>query len=136
MKRVFILFALWVISGCANPSAPITSLRANFTYKSGTVAQDTLYPIFPNPYNRAAGDTTLSITFALADSGSAQLVVQNALGDQINIFSDSLLAPGYYIGSWNPLASDGTRLLNGLYFITLRNGDFIFSRLVNIQENQ
>ena len=136
MKRFFAIVLLWAIAGCANPSAPITSLRASFSHKAGTIAQDTLYPIFPNPYNRSVGDTALSISFALADSGAAQVVVQNALGDQITIFSDSLLAPGYYIGSWNPLASDGTRLLNGLYFITLRNGDFIFSRLVNIQENQ
>lgn len=114
----------------------MNSLRLNFAYKGGTVAADTLYPIYPNPFNRVAGDTTLLIRFALADSGSSQVVIQNALGDQVEIFSDSLLAPGYYSGSWNPLAMDGSRLLDGLYFITLRNGDFIFSRLVDIQENQ
>ena len=97
---------------------------------------DSLYPIFPNPYNRVAGDTALTIHFSLQDTGSAQVVIQNALGDQVEIFSDSVLPSGYYTGSWNPLASDGTHLLSGLYFVTLRNGNFIYSRLVDIQENQ
>ncbi len=108
----------------------------NFAFKGGQPASDSLYPVFPNPFNRVAGDTSIGIQFALRDSGSTQLVIQNALGDQVEIFSDSTLRSGYYNGGWNPLASDGTRLVNGLYFITLRNGDFIYSRLVDVQENQ
>gem|GEM_PF-2432340 len=122
--------------GCSAPTAPTNSLRLNFAIKQGQPANDSLYPVYPNPFNRVAGDTSVAIAFALRDSGSAQLVIQNALGDQVNIFSDSMLPAGYYNGWWNPLAPDGTRLRNGIYFITLRNGDFIFSRLVDVQENQ
>src|SRR5690242_5239130 len=98
--------------GCSAPTAPRSSVRLNFSIKQGQPANDSLYPVYPNPFNRVAGDTSLAISFALRDSGSAQLVIQNALGDQVDIFSDSTLPPGYYNGWWNPLASDGTRLMN------------------------
>ncbi|HZK76069.1 MAG TPA: hypothetical protein VFD13_04100 [Candidatus Kapabacteria bacterium] len=137
MLRSVLIAALFLsVGGCSTATAPMNSIRLNFAFKAAQPANDSLYPVFPNPFNRVAGDTSLGIQFALRDSGSAQIVIQNVLGDQIDIFSDSTLRSGYYTGWWNPLASDGTRLINGLYFITLRNGDFIFSRLVDVQENQ
>jgi hypothetical protein len=135
--RSTLIAALFLsVSGCTAATAPTSPLRLNFAFKSSQPANDSLFPVFPNPFNRITGDTSIGIQFALRDSGSAQVVIQNALGDQVDIFSDSTLPPGYYNGWWNPSASDGTRLMNGLYFITLRNGDFIFSRLVDVQENQ
>ena len=137
-KAVFAMsiVAALFIGSCSTSTAPTVPIVAHFAFKTGEPANDSLYPIFPNPFNRVAGDTALTIQFSLQDTGSAQVVVQNALGDQVEIFSDSSLPSGYYTGSWNPLASDGTHLLSGLYFITPRNGNFIYSRLVNIQENQ
>lgn len=137
MLRSTLIGALFLsVSGCSTATAPTVPLRMNFTFKSDNPANDSLYPVFPNPFNRVEGDTSVGIRFALNDSVSAQVVIQNALGDQVEIFSDSVARPGYYTGWWNPVASDGSRLVNGLYFITLRNGDFIFSRLVDVQENQ
>ncbi len=123
--------------GCATePTPQAASVRLHFAFKQAQPANDSLYPIYPNPFNRVLGDTGIAIQFTLRDSGSVALVIQNALGNQIALFSDSALAPGSYSGWWEPFATDGTTLTSGIYFITLNNGDFIDSRLVDIQENE
>lgn len=140
-RRLFVGISLCAILGfcvgCSMDSAPVpTSVHLHFTYKSAQPSNDSLYPIFPNPFNRVTGDTSLAIQFTLRDSGAVALVIQNAIGNQIAVFSDSILPPGFYAGWWSPFASDGTPLMSGIYFVTLNNGDFINSRLVDIQENQ
>ena len=131
---------LLLLVGCSNASGPAEgSLQSliNFSHKGIAPSHDSLHPLFPNPFNRAGGDTTIKIYFDLdSTSSSIHLLVQNALGDEIAGFTDSLLAPGYYSGEWNPIASNGTPLNAGLYFITLRANNFIYSRLVNIEENE
>jgi len=128
---------LVVGAGCSTDSSPTpSSVRLEFAFKSAHPSNDSLYPIFPNPFNRVTGDTSLAIQFTIRDSGSVALVIQNAIGNQIAVFSDSILPPGFYAGWWSPFATDGTPLQSGLYFVTLNNGNFINSRLVDIQENE
>ncbi len=137
MRSFVLILAVTVMAGCATEPAPVTSsVRLNFSIKNGQPSADSLYPVFPNPFNRFAGDTGFVFQFALADSGSANLVIQNALGDQIAIFSDTSLPAGYYYGSWDPLAADGSRLMTGIYFVTLHHGNYINSRLIDILENE
>ena len=135
--KVFGAILVLLLFGCTNDSVtPSASIRLNFAYKSAQPAGDSLYPIFPNPFSRASGDTNFTIRFALNDTGAVALLVQNVLGDEIAGYADSLLPAGIYSGQWNPIASDGTPLNSGLYFITLHAGNYINSRLVNIQNNE
>ena len=138
LRRLILLTIFFGLFGCSSTSAPPEgSIRLAFpSPKRIKPANDSLYPIFPNPFNRAGGDTSLVIQFDLRDSGTAILLFQNALGDEIAGYSDTTLAPGHYSGSWNPFASDGTPLNAGLYFVTLRTKNYIDSRLVNIEENE
>lgn len=136
-SALLVLLLVVVAGGCESQS-PISQNDLNFTpFKSlPDTSQDFLYPVYPNPFNRVTGDTTLFIRFSLHDTGSAIVLVQNAIGDAITEYNDTALEPGVYISHWNPLAHDGTRLNSGLYFITLHTKNYINSRLVNIQENE
>jgi len=136
MRIALFILVLVIIAGCATEPTQSGSIRLNFSFKRSAPSSDSLYPIYPNPFSRASGDTSLVLQFALRDSGSVALLVQNALGDAVASFSDLVLAPGLYSGSWNPLASDGTPVMTGIYFVTLHTNSFINSSLVNIQDNE
>ena len=139
---ILLLLALIIVGdiivgdGCSTQPAQNGSIRLHFSLKQSKPSKDSLFPISPNPFNRVAGDTSLLITFTLRDTSAANLLIQNALGDPIADFYDTLLPPGTYSGWWSPFATDGTPLMSGIYFVTLQNGGFINSRLVNLQENE
>jgi hypothetical protein len=136
VSTLSVALLLSMFSGCTNSSQPSNgSIRLSFAHKGSTPPGDSLYPIFPNPFNRTAGDTTITIRFALNDTGAVAVLIQNVIGDEIAGYTDSLLPAGIYSGQWNPIASDGTPLISGLYFITLHAGNYINSRLVNIENN-
>jgi hypothetical protein len=141
MRKALPYIALILLAGlaaCTNSVAPEeTSLRMKFAFKFGHPDRDSLLPLYPNPFSHAAGDSTIVIQFTLKDSTrDGHLLIQNVIGDEVVTYSDSVLAPGTYTGSWNPTAADGTALRSGLYFVTLRSPNYIYSRLVNIQDNE
>jgi hypothetical protein len=136
MRRIAIVFLI-AMMGCSTEPVQTGSIRLAFAYKQMQPTADSLYPVFPNPFSRVDGDTGVCIEFALSDSTyPTEVLVQNALGDPVAEFSDSTLPTGVYTGWWNPLATDGTPLMSGIYFVTLQNGAFINSRLVSVQENE
>ncbi len=137
LTRIIFATLLFTIAGCSTAPVQTGSIKLQFAYKKLQPTVDSLYPIFPNPFNRASGDTGLCIEFAIADSVyPAELLIQNALGDPVAEFSDSAVSSGVYTGWWDPIAADGTPLMSGIYFVTVQNGAFINSRLVSLQENE
>ena len=129
---------LVTLAACSSTVAPEPkSLRLSFNYKFGHPENDSLFPVFPNPFSRVSGDSVLNLRFTLRDSSaSVHLLIQTVIGDEVASFSDSLVGPGTYSGTWNPIGSDGTALKSGLYFVTLRSPSYINSRLVNIEDNE
>ncbi len=138
MRRIILLLVLIATMGCSTEPAQTGSIKLLFHSKQAPqgALNDSLFPVAPNPFNRVAGDTSLLIEFTLRDTSAANLLIQNALGAPIAEYYDTLLPPGTYSGWWSPFASDGTPLMSGIYFVTLQNGGFINSRLVNLQENE
>ena len=136
MRRIAFITLFLTMMGCSTEPAQTGSIRLQFNFKQAQPANDSLFPVSPNPFSRVDGDTSLFIEFTLWDTSAANLLVQNALGDPIANYYDTLLPPGYYTGWWDPFASDGTPLMSGIYFVTLQSGGFINSRLVNLQENE
>jgi hypothetical protein len=136
--RIAFVTLLFAVMGCSTEPAQTGSIRLQFSVKLAPegVLKDSLFPVSPNPFNRVGGDTALLIQFTLQDTSAANLLIQNALGDPIANFYDTLLPPGTYSGWWDPFASDGTPLMSGIYFVTIQDGGFINSRLVNLQENE
>ena len=117
---------------------PIKSL---FSVLSNTPATDSLYTIYPNPFSRATGDSVEFLQFGISDSSQVILLIQNPIGDEVALFEDSTLHAGTYSGKWNPIASDGSGLNPGIYFVTLHVTDtvkrtsFIDSQVLNILNN-
>ncbi len=136
MRNIALIIVLVALMGCSTEPVQTSPITLEFSYKQLRPLTDSLYPVFPNPFTLASGDTGLCIQFALVDSADgAELLIQNALGDPIAEFSDSTLPVGIYTGWWNPISANGTALMSGIYFVTLQNGAFIYSRLVDLQEN-
>lgn len=119
----------------------VKSIKTYFRVQSGSSYPDSLAPMFPNPYNRVAGDSVINIFFSLRDSGDVKVIIQNPLGDSVVVFEDKSLPAGSYPGSWEPINSAGEHLREGLYFITLRVSpnvnarNYINSRLFLIEAN-
>ncbi len=119
----------------------VKSIKAHFRVQSGSSYPDSLAPLFPNPYNRVAGDSVVNIFFTLRDSGDVKVIIQNPLGDSVVVFEDKSLPAGSYPGAWEPINSAGEHLREGLYFITLRVSpnvnarNYINSRLFLIEAN-
>lgn len=144
-----ILFSVFIIAGCSvmnsEPqhlslqSSDIHSIKHSFTIEAGGSTIDSLAPIYPNPFNFALGDSTIFISFTIKDTASVKIIVQNAIGDSVVVFQDSILIPGSYSGRWAPINSLGEALRNGIYFITMRADpylrNYISSRLFYIENN-
>ena len=118
------------------------SIRKYFRIQSSGSYPDSLAPVYPNPFNRTIGDSTVNLFFTLKDTGEVKIVIQNPIGDSVAIFRDSVLPTGSYTGAWQPVNASGNRLKAGLYFITIRiapddvNRNYINSRLLQIQSNE
>lgn len=156
MKIFYFLFLTCYLSllvtGCSEPETSggnihITEasrflISKSFHIESSGSYPDSLAPIYPNPFNRNIGDISDTIYFTLKDTADVKIIIQNPIGDSVAIFKDSLLPPGSFTGAWEPLASDGSRLRAGLYFITIRvapndpDRNYINSRLLQIESNE
>jgi hypothetical protein len=68
----------------------------------------------PNPFNPAT-----EIAYALPFSGKITLTVYNSVGQQVRVLVD-----GWNEAGWHSVEFDGKDLSSGLYFYTLKAGDF------------
>ena len=120
--------------------APVRkNIRSLFSVEGSSGYPDSLANPHPNPYNRQLGDTTIFISYALADSAVVKVIIQNPIGDSVAIFEDAKLPGGIYKGWWTPVNSLNQPLRSGLYFITLRadpdRRNYIDSKLLYIENN-
>ena len=143
MLRIASVFSLLLlISGCvaeSDPSFPLqahrVSIRSHFLVEAGEAEPDSLYPLFPNPFNRDVGDDSINIHFSLEDTSHVIILIQNPVGEEVIRFEDDTLSPGQYRAGWNPLSTDGEPLNSGIYFVTYRTDDYIVSRMLSILTN-
>lgn len=132
---------LLVLSGCVSESevqnGPLERLplRQHFLLEEGEFVNDSLLPLYPNPFNLAAGDTTVKFNFWVSDTAHTIILIQNPIGEEVVRYEDSTLPPGQYRGSWAPLTNEREPLNPGLYFVTFRTEQYIFSRMLSIQTN-
>jgi len=69
---------------------------------------------YPNPFNPRA-----EIAFALPQAEKVTLVVYNTLGREV-----AVLANGWMQAGWHTMTFDGADLSSGLYFYTIKAGNF------------
>jgi flagellar hook assembly protein FlgD len=82
-----------------------------------------LHPNYPNPFNAST-----QIRYDIPESGTVTLSIFNLTGQLIQTFVEDHRAPGSYQLYWNGRDSDGRSLGSGLYFVTMRAGDFVSAR--------
>jgi hypothetical protein len=136
------------MSGCDNAEqtqeytndAPVyAKIRSVFSIEGTSTFPDSLADPFPNPYNHQLGDTSIFISFTLADSADVKVIIQNPIGDSVAFFEDAVLPPGSYGSWWTPVNALNTPLRAGLYFVTLRadpeRRNYIDSKLLYIENN-
>ena len=70
---------------------------------------------FPNPFN-----PTTTIRYALPKAGNVLLTIYNLRGEEVLKLINGEQPAGYHEISW-----DGSRLSSGIYFYSLRAGDFV-----------
>tara|TARA_Y100001968_G_C19127736_1_gene605123 strand:- start:242 stop:769 length:528 start_codon:yes stop_codon:yes gene_type:complete len=74
---------------------------------------------FPNPFNPST-----EIRFDLAEPGFVDLAVYNMNGQMIRKLKAEDMTPGYHALIWDGLNDYGSRVSSGMYFYTIRSGQF------------
>jgi hypothetical protein len=88
-----------------------------------TTAPLTLNPNFPNPFNPET-----QISYQLMESGDVQLVIFNALGQQVNTLVKQSQAAGVYQVEWNGKDDLGRSVSSGVYFYQLTSNGLVETR--------
>lgn len=88
-----------------------------------TNASASLLPNFPNPFNPAT-----QIAYELGQAGSVQLVIYNAIGQQVRILVDQHQALGRYRVIWDGKNTLGQALASGVYIYHLKTAQAVQTR--------
>jgi hypothetical protein len=78
---------------------------------------------YPNPFN-----PTTSIEFTVGSAAKVDLVIYNALGQEVRHLVNSDITPGAYTVSWNGLDNAGQQVPSGLYVYRITNGTQTISK--------
>ncbi len=95
-----------------------------------TAANESTIPIefellqnYPNPFN-----PTTRIVFAVPNNSDVTLEIYNNLGQRIRTLMNETKAPGRYTVYWDGRNDQGKPVSSGLFFYTLKAGDFVKTR--------
>ena len=111
-----------------NPDKQIFERRMRFTISvatglgdelSGQPLRFKLHQNYPNPFNP---ETT--IRYDIAKSGPVTLKIYNALGEEIRTLIHAAISAGSRSISWDGRSNRGIPVKSGVYFYTLRAGQF------------
>ncbi len=111
--------------GIHNPRYTVGLLYLSIGKLGGIVSVDdlnsdlpvdyTLSNNYPNPFN-----PTTTIDFTLPEQTNAKIVIYDALGNQVDVLTDGVRAPGKYSVKWN-----ASNYASGIYFYKLEAGNFV-----------
>lgn len=86
-----------------------------------------LYQNYPNPFNP---ETTIS--YSLSKPGSVTLEIYNILGQKIRAYHKTYANSGSFRILWDGNDQDGRAVSSGVYLYTLKAGNVIQSKLMNL----
>ncbi len=88
-----------------------------------------LAPAYPNPFN---AETT--VQYALPRRGHVKLAVFNVKGQVVRRLVDEVQPAGVTIARWNGRDEQGNEVGSGVYFIRLKAGQKMLSRVLSLQK--
>ncbi len=78
---------------------------------------------YPNPFNPET-----NISYSIHNSTDVNITVFNALGQTVNVLVNQKQNTGNYRVNWNGKDNSGNAVSSGVYFYTLKAGDFTSTR--------
>lgn len=94
-----------------SPMVGIDPISSNLTYDLGQN--------YPNPFNPET-----KIRYSLQKAGNVKIVIYDILGKEIATLVNDFRSPGNYDVVWNGMNSSGSPAASGVYFYSIRSGDF------------
>lgn len=85
-----------------------------------------LHQNFPNPFN-----PTTQVRYDVGGSGArvrVRIAIYDVRGALVRTLVDADRTPGSYVATWDGRADDGTQAASGVYFYSMRAGDYVESR--------
>jgi carboxypeptidase T len=82
-----------------------------------------LYQNSPNPFN-----PTTQIRFGLAKAGVVEIKIFDSLGKEVRTLLNQTKSAGQHVLLWNGKNNDGHLVSSGVYFYTMKSGDFMSSK--------
>ena len=82
-----------------------------------------LHQNFPNPFN-----PTTQVRYDVGANERVKIVVYDVRGALVRTLVDDTRAPGTYTATWDGRSDTGARVASGVYFCSMRAGDFVESR--------
>ncbi len=97
-----------------------------------TIENETVFPTafslgtsYPNPFN-----PTVTIPYSLPQPEHVTIVVYNVLGQRVAGLLDASSEAGHHTLIWHGVSDAGLPLASGVYFVTMKAGDFFDSKRI------
>lgn len=88
-----------------------------------------LHDNYPNPFNPST-----TISYSLAESGHARIIVFNSLGQQVRTLADGPQSAGVHVVQWDGRNENGQNVSSGVYFYRLTAGRFMQTKRMMLVE--
>ncbi|MBN1478881.1 T9SS C-terminal target domain-containing protein, partial [candidate division KSB1 bacterium] len=82
---------------------------------------------YPNPFNPIT-----NIKYTIPEQSHVQIEVHNVVGQKIRTLYDGKRDAGTYEIQWDALDDAGIMATSGVYFVTLKSGDFVTAKRVTL----
>ncbi|MCB0720735.1 MAG: T9SS type A sorting domain-containing protein [Ignavibacteriae bacterium] len=94
-----------------SPMVGITPISSELDYNLGQN--------YPNPFNPET-----KINYSIKKAGNVQIVIYDILGKEVATLVNDFRSPGNYEVTWRGVTNSGIPAASGVYFYTIRSGDF------------
>jgi len=78
---------------------------------------------YPNPFNPST-----AFSYSVPRAAHVNIAVYNILGRKVTDLVDQVMSPGQYEVVWNGTDEHGQTVVSGIYFTSMRSGDFVSTR--------
>ncbi len=113
---------LWGGPYAANADPPVNESKEDATVCPTEFSLGTSYP---NPFN-----PTVTIPYSLPQPEHVTIVVYNVLGQRVAGLLDASSEAGHHTLIWHGVSDAGLPLASGVYFVTMKAGDFFDSKRI------